>query len=190
MISTIRKSAAAGLILLVPLAAVILFVWWIYRRAVSLLGPELLQITGQNAIDALINISLILGVAALVIILTGFFAKTFIGRKLEKSLDQLFKKLPLLGTVYDLAKTTSKDVLKEKRFKEPVRVYTGNIRRPAFRTGNKTEDGREVLFMPTSPNITSGFVIEVDPEDIEETDETVDEVLEKLFSAGFGGHEK
>jgi len=46
----------------------------------------------------------------------------------------------------------------------------------AFRTGKKTRDGKIVLFMPTAPNITTGFVIEVEPERIEETGgETVEE---------------
>lgn len=39
--------------------------------------------------------------------------------------------------------------------------------------------------MPTAPNITTGFVMEVDPEDIEETGEKVEEALTRVLSAGF-----
>ena len=39
--------------------------------------------------------------------------------------------------------------------------------------------------MPTEPNITTGFVIEVEPERIEETGETVEEGMTRVLSAGF-----
>jgi uncharacterized membrane protein len=55
----------------------------------------------------------------------------------------------------------------------------------AFRTGKKTRDGKIVLFMPTAPNITTGFVIEVEPDRIEETGETVEEGMTRVLSAGF-----
>ena len=59
-------------------------------------------------------------------------------------------------------------------------------RMTAFKTGKSTPDGRDVLFMPTAPNITTGFVIEVDPDDYTETDEKVEEALTRILSAGFG----
>jgi uncharacterized membrane protein len=55
----------------------------------------------------------------------------------------------------------------------------------AFKTGKRTKDGREVLFMPTAPNITTGFVMEVESEDITETNERVEEALTRILSAGF-----
>jgi uncharacterized membrane protein len=60
----------------------------------------------------------------------------------------------------------------------------------AFKTGRRTEDGRVVLFMPTAPNITTGFVIEVDPADVTETDETVEEALTRILSAGFAEEDR
>ncbi|MDR9412210.1 MAG: hypothetical protein RI531_06245, partial [Haloferacaceae archaeon] len=48
-----------------------------------------------------------------------------------------------------------------------------------------TPDGRDVLFLPTAPNITSGYVIEVDPAQYEPADESVEEALTRILSAGF-----
>ena len=45
--------------------------------------------------------------------------------------------------------------------------------------------GKIVLFPPTAPNITTGYVMEVDPERIEETGERVEEALTRVLSAGF-----
>jgi len=60
------------------------------------------------------------------------------------------------------------------------------MRMTAFKTGKTTDDGRIVLFLPTAPNITTGFVIEIEPEDVTEVDERVEEALMRILSAGFG----
>ena len=57
-------------------------------------------------------------------------------------------------------------------------------------TGRTTDDGREILFMPTAPNITTGFVIEAKPDRYTESDESVEEALTRLLSAGFGDTEQ
>jgi len=64
-------------------------------------------------------------------------------------------------------------------------VWSG-MRMTAFKTGKTTEDGRELLFLPTAPNITTGFVVEVEPSEFEETDESVEDALTRVLSAGFG----
>jgi uncharacterized membrane protein len=60
------------------------------------------------------------------------------------------------------------------------------MRMTGFKTGKRTDDGRDILFLPTAPNITTGFVVEVDPDSYTEVDETVEEALTRVLSAGFG----
>jgi len=69
----------------------------------------------------------------------------------------------------------------------PVKLETWNgMRMTAFKTGKTAADGREVLFLPTSPNITTGYVIEVTQDRYEEIDESVEDALTRVLSAGFG----
>ena len=56
----------------------------------------------------------------------------------------------------------------------------------AFKTGNKTEDGKDILFMRRSRNITTVFVIEMDPDGYEDSEESVEDSLARVLSAGFG----
>lgn len=56
----------------------------------------------------------------------------------------------------------------------------------AFKTGKSTEDGRDVLFLPTAPNITTGYVVEVKPDRYTEIEESVEDALTRILSAGFG----
>ena len=69
----------------------------------------------------------------------------------------------------------------------PVKVEVwGGMRVTAFKTGKQTADGRLLVFLPTSPNVTSGLLMEVDPEDVTETDEHVEDALGRILRAGFG----
>ena len=78
-------------------------------------------------------------------------------------------------------------VSEEGTLQSPVKVTVWpGMKMTAFKTGNRTEDGKDILFMPTSPNITTGFVIEVDPKDYEDANESVEDSLARVLSAGFG----
>ncbi len=55
-----------------------------------------------------------------------------------------------------------------------------------FKTGNRASDGRVVVFIPTAPNITTGFVVELAREDVRELDESTEDALIRIISCGFG----
>ena len=95
--------------------------------------------------------------------------------------------MPGLRVVYNATKLAVETALSgTDDLQEPVRLETWpGVRMTAFKTGKKTQDGRIVLFLPTAPNITTGYVIEVEADRIEETNEKVEEALTRVLSAGF-----
>jgi len=105
----------------------------------------------------------------------------------ESKMDEAINRIPALRVVYNASKLAVETALSgTDELQNPVYLETwAGIRMTAFKTGKKTRDGKIVLFMPTAPNITSGFVIEVEPERIEETGETVEEGMTRILSAGF-----
>jgi uncharacterized membrane protein len=93
-----------------------------------------------------------------------------------------------LRVIYNASKMAVETALSgTSDLQAPVRleVWDG-IYMTAFKTGKTTRDGREILFMPTAPNITTGFVIEVENERYQELDDSVEDALTRLLSAGFG----
>lgn len=180
-----RNSALAGLVVLLPFAVIIYVLNWLYSSTLNFLYPYVSSLSSFTGLDVLLTgvITVIFMVSALLGL--GYFVRSYIGYRIETRIDRLFEKVPIIGRIYDLVKSTSRDLVEKDKFNDPVKVETGKIRRTAFRTGKETDDGREVLFMPTSPNITSGFVIEVRPENIIEVEESSTEALERLVSAGF-----
>jgi len=186
---TWKRDFGSGLIVLAPLIVVALVVRWIYRHIaafplVGALEPAWLP----GALVPLYRVVIAVGVFAMLVLGVGYFMRTTLGRFAESQIDEFINRIPALRVVYNASKLAVETALSSGTddLQSPVYLETWpGIRMTAFRTGKKTRDGKLVLFMPTAPNITSGYVIEVEPERVEETNERVEEALTRILSAGF-----
>jgi len=106
-----------------------------------------------------------MAVFATVVLAVGYFMRTTFGRLAESAVDGAINRIPALRVVYNASKLAIETAVSgTDELQSPVYIETWpGIRMTAFRTGKKTRDGKIVLFMPTAPNITTGFVIEVEP---------------------------
>jgi uncharacterized membrane protein len=179
--SSWRRDFASGLVVLVPILVILFVVNWLYTQIASL--PIIRDINQPLGFGVLIAIV----VFAMLVLSVGYLMRTTAGRLFEAGLDNVMNRVPLVRVLYNASKLAVETALTgTEDLQKPVRleVWPG-VRMTAFKTGKRTKDGREVLFMPTAPNITTGFVMEVESEDITETDERVEEALTRILSAGF-----
>lgn len=188
--ATWKRDFASGLVLLVPLLVVFIVIRWIYQyiASVPLIGTiELVEVGIPGGLVPFVRTIIALTVFTTVVLAAGYFMRTTMGRVAEEQLDHFVNRLPALRVVYNASKLAVETALSgTEDLQAPVYVETwAGIRMTAFKTGKQTRDGKVVLFMPTAPNITSGFVIEVEQERIEETGERVEEALTRILSAGF-----
>ena len=186
--STWKRDVASGLVVLVPLIVLAAVVSWLYQRILDLPGmdfgvPPAIPAGYANPFRVLV----VLVVFAMLTLGVGYLMRTTIGRLGEGVIDGVINRVPVVRVVYNASKLAVETALSgTEDLQKPVRLEVWNgIRMTAFKTGKKTSDGREVLFMPTAPNITTGFVMEVEPHRIEETNEKVEEALTRILSAGF-----
>lgn len=184
-----KGPAVSGIVVLLPVAIVFLFVGWFFQRINWIPGIELLNLTNIYVVDQSLKLGVILTVGAILVTLTGKFVKTDSGFQAERFVDSLFSSIPFLGVVYRMTKVIAETATGgAKELRKPVKLEINGMRVTAFKTGNKTSDNREIVFLPTSPNITTGFTLEVQSEDIIETNETAEQALIRTLSAGFGQH--
>jgi uncharacterized membrane protein len=180
--SSWKRDAASGLVVLAPLLVTLYIVYWLYEKVASL---PLFTTVVENPV---LRVVLTLVIFALLVLAVGYMMRTALGTVVEAAIDNLVNRLPGLRVVYNASKMAVETALSgTDDLQTPVKIETwAGARMTAFKTGKTTDDGREVLFLPTSPNITTGFVIEMEPEEITETDEKVEEALTRVLSAGFG----
>ena len=139
-----------------------------------------------------LRVAVTLVVFVLLVFAIGYLMRTALGGVLEGVLDDIVNQIPGLRVVYNASKMAVETAVGgTDELQAPVKVETWDgLRMTAFKTGKTTDDGRELLFLPTAPNITTGFVVEVEPDRYEETDETVEDALTRVLSAGFGDTEE
>ncbi|WP_396610845.1 DUF502 domain-containing protein [Haloferax sp. S1W] len=187
--SSWRRDFASGLVVLVPLIVILYVLSILYSSIVKIPGvATLLEFQGYfSFLSEVFGFFIAIIIFLLLVLSVGYLMRTTAGRLIEAGLDASMNKVPLVRIVYNASKLAVETALTgTEDLQKPVRLETWpGIRMTAFKTGKKTADGKEVIFMPTAPNITTGFVMEVDPDDIEETGERVEEALTRVLSAGF-----
>lgn len=178
---TWKRDAASGLIVLTPIIVTLYVLAFVFGFIANL--PLIDTIP-----NPLLRVPVAICVFALLVLSIGYLMRTAFGGLIEQELDRIMNRLPGLRVVYNASKMAVETaVTGTADLQKPVRleVWDG-LRMTAFKTGQQTEDGRDLLFLPTAPNITTGFVIEVEPDRYEEIDERVEDALTRVLSGGFG----
>lgn len=180
-----KRDAASGLIVLVPIIVTIWVVWWLFRFIANL--PLIEEAVPNPALRVVVT----LVVFVMLVFAIGYLMRTALGTLVENTIDSMMNQVPGIRVVYNASKMAVETALTgTNELQEPVKLETWDgIRMTAFKTGREAPDGRKMLFLPTAPNITSGFVIEVEEERLIQNDETVEEALTRILSAGFGQKE-
>ncbi|MBM4309990.1 MAG: DUF502 domain-containing protein [Deltaproteobacteria bacterium] len=140
-----------------------------------------------------------LGLLIFIVLLyaTGVIASNVAGRRLFSLLDAVTGRIPLINTVWQVGKQLAGTLsLPEKNiFKKPVLIeyFKPGTWVIGFVTGEilDSRTGKKLLkiFIPTVPNPTSGFLVIVGEELVQETSWSVEEAIKMVISLGIIGPE-
>jgi uncharacterized membrane protein len=185
-----KRDFASGLVVLGPVLVTLYILRWLFVRLADL---ELVPITAEQLPNnewavPYVQVGLLLAIVLLLTLSVGYMMRTAFGDLVESGIDSSMNRLPGLRVVYNASKMAVETAVQgPDDLQSPVKIETWTgMRMTGFKTGKRTDDGRDILFLPTAPNITTGFVVEVDPDSYTEVDETVEEALTRVLSAGFG----
>lgn len=189
-----RRYLLTGLFIWIPLGVTI-FIFQLFIRFMDQLiylfphAWQPLQLVGFN----IPGIGVLLALAILLI--TGFLGSNYLGRWLLGLGAELLEHIPLVRSVYSAAKQISDTMFtnKGKSFSKVVMIRypqkdTWSL---AFQTSeslgevNAKMPGHMVsVFVPTTPNPTSGFLLMVPHQDMIELEMSVDDALKMILSLG------
>ena len=133
-----------------------------------------------------------LAVSFILVVLTGRFARYYMGRQAIALADHLIMQVPLLNKIYSTVKQVNEAFSSNKSsFKQVVLVAFPhpNARSIGFVTGEHKSMPMQTetlisVFIPTTPNPTSGFMIMMPERDITKLDMTVAEGIKFIISLG------
>jgi len=201
----VKKYLVAGLLVWLPLAITIGVLTWLYDAlngvfaSVLSASQAVLPVEAATNLERLKNIPF-LGVAvlALVLLLTGIFAANIFGQFWLRQSDRVISRIPIVKSIYNSVKQVSDTLFSTNgnAFREAVLVQyprqgSWTI---AFVTGRPGGEVAEHLagdfvsvYVPTTPNPTSGFFLMMPRSDVLRLKMSVDEALKYVISMGVVG---
>mgnify|MGYP000591938572 FL=1 len=185
-----RNYFFAGVVVLVPLGITLYFTLFLINISSKILPKELnpnhylpYNIPGVEIIISIFLITFI-----------GWVSLSFIGKKLLEIFNNILKRIPFLRTVYSAIAQMIETFTKREEGKKNV-VLVEYPRKGSWAVGfatkdnageitNKTKKNLVNVFIPTTPNPTSGFLLMFPKEEIIYLDMTFEEASKFIVSAG------
>jgi uncharacterized membrane protein len=185
----LRRYFFTGLLVLLPVVVTVSVLWRFFFALDDILGRFVETYLGRSVpgVGLVALIALILGIGAV--------ASNFLGKRVIRIGERLVVRVPLMGWIYRTTKQLFSTILEERgeSFRKVVLVsypqkgtYSVAFVTSESPTSVESELGKGfvTVFLPTTPNPTSGFLLVVPAEDVIPMDLSVDEGLRLVISAG------
>ncbi|MBT5986795.1 MAG: DUF502 domain-containing protein [Nitrospina sp.] len=194
----IKKNIIAGLLVTVPVALTYIILEFVITRIDEMMVPVVSKIINEKAMENL-NGYFIPGMGFLLLIFFVFFigliATNFFGKKVFKFGELILHKIPIVRVIYITIKKVVDTISQSKTPTFEKMVLITYPRSPLKTIGVVACDTPDMVFkmvgkrsvnvfVPTSPNPTTGFVIAVPIEDVNFLKMTVEEGLKMIISFG------
>jgi uncharacterized membrane protein len=184
----IRNKFITGLLALLPIYLTYLLLRFVVGVAPDVPYLRTLPILENNEMLAnLIEFFFVL----IIILLIGIFISNVVGKRLFRLLEGIMERVPLINTIYISSRQIMQTLTMPGKgnFKQVVLIEypRRNLWTLAFVTGySKSESGEKYvhIFLPTTPNPTSGFMLFLNEKDIRPSGMNVEEGLKTLISGG------
>ncbi|HEX7050994.1 MAG TPA: DUF502 domain-containing protein [Longimicrobiales bacterium] len=185
---SLRRHLIAGLVVIAPVSITAVVLWWIFERLDGLLGDIIYPAIGI----AIPGLGLLLLLALLVAV--GWAAERAVGARVVASWHAVLERFPLTRRLYTASNRIVRTVFGEDKrfFRDVVLVeYPGpgrwsigfiTTRAPAAAAA-RVEDGVTV-FIPTTPNPTTGYLVVVARREVIPLSWTLEEAFTYILSAG------
>ena len=186
----VRNYFIAGIVVLIPIGVTIYLTLLLASISSKILPKEInpnhylpYNIPGIEILMAVILITFI-----------GFISLSFIGKKLLEVFNNILKRIPILRTIYSAIVQMTETFTKNDNKKRSV-VLVEYPRKGSWAVGFATRDNTGEIsvktkkqlinvFVPTTPNPTSGFLLMFPKEDVIYLDLTFEEASKFIVSAG------
>src|SRR5687767_15101922 len=191
---SLRRYLVAGVLVWLPILAVV----WVVSFIVQLMDYTLLLLPDSYQPEALVGFPLP-GLGALfafiVLLVTGLLVTNLVGRRLVAYWEGLLKRIPFVRSVYSGVKGFAESVLSTSNnsFRKVVLIEYPRQGMWSFgfitadeiaEVSAKTGEDQACVYVPTTPNPTSGLIVMVPRSQIIELDMSVDAAMKMIVTLG------
>ena len=201
LFARLRNSFLTGLIVIAPIGLTFWLIWsvigwidsWVLPFVPLRYRPDIILL---QRFDIDVDIRGI-GVAFFLIftVLIGWLAKGFIGRSILRSAEGVVHQMPVVRSIYGGVKQIAETILNQDQSSFETACLVEYPRRGIWAIGFVSTDAKGEIaarasdrmisvFLPTTPNPTSGFLLFVPADDVVELDMSVEDAAKLVISAG------
>ena len=188
--TSLKRYFLTGLLVIIPIWGTILILKALFVAVDGILGDLLARLVPSHYVPGL-------GILALVVLIfaAGLFATNFMGRRIVKWWEGLLNRVPLVRGVYSTLKSVM-DILSFSDHASYNRVVLIQFPKNghyciAFVTGMTKGEMQDLaqeplihVYVPTSPNPTSGYFLLVPEHEVTSVDMSVEEAMKLIVSGG------
>ena len=184
----LRRSLVAGLVVLIPLGITLFALRFLFNALTGLLEPALDPLIGDLPFWARALLSV--GTLLAILIVVGQVATNVVGRRVIHFFERLVLRIPIVRPIYQATKQVVDAFSAPKTdFQSVVMIqFPGpGLRAVGFLTNTLAgEDGRSwsTVFVPTTPNPTTGFLQVVPSEEAVRLEWSVEDAVKTIMSLG------
>ena len=190
LLSRLRNYFLAGIVVLVPIGFTLYLTIFLIKVSSKLLPSE---INPNNYLPFSIpGLEILLSV--IIIIIVGGISLSFFGKRIVTIINDIFKKIPILRTIYSAIGQMTQSFTSTGKDKKSV-VLVEYPKKGSWAVGfatkeNEGEISKKVnkkminVFVPTTPNPTSGFLLMFPKDEIIYLDMSFEEASKFIVSAG------
>ena len=188
--SSIRNNFIAGIVVLIPIGITLYLTLFIIRISGRIIPKE---INPNNYLPFNIpGVEII--IALLVITFIGWLSLSFLGKKFFELFNNILKKIPILRTIYSAIGQMTQTLTKSDSKQKSV-VLLEYPRKGIWAVGFATKENEGIIkdrigeditnvFVPTTPNPTSGFLLMVPKKELIYLDVSFEQASKFIVSAG------
>ena len=188
--SRIRNNFIAGVVALIPIGITLYLTLFIIKLSEKLI-PKRINPNNYLPFDVP---GLEILIALILITLVGWISLSFLGKKIFELFNNILKKIPILRTIYSAIGQMTESFTKNQKDESSV-VLLEYPRKGVWAVGFATNENKGVIstkvkedlvnvFLPTTPNPTSGFLLMVPKKELIYLDVTFEQASKFIVSAG------
>ena len=196
ILAAFRNNFIAGIVVLIPIGITVYLSIFIIKVSSKILPKE---INPNNYLPYEIP-GIEIFIAIFLITLIGWISLSFVGKKLLSLVNEVFKKIPILRTIYSAVGQMTSTLTQSKDNKKSV-VLVQYPKEGTWAVGFVTQENRGEIsektqkdlvnvFLPTTPNPTSGFLLMYEKKDVIFLDISFEQASKFIVSAGTSNPEK
>lgn len=204
LLARLRQAFVTGLFITLPLIITVWLLGLLLRLVEAISTPLLLallgivrpELAGDPAITGWVIPVVGLLATAGVILAVGFLATNFVGRRMVEAFDRLMMRVPVVKGIYGAArqlldafgrKTSSFRRVVAIEYPRPGVYTVGFLTQSAIamgREGGPPLEGVSLVFLPTTPNPTSGWLAVVPDDQVTYLDMSIEDGVKLIVSGG------